>query len=684
MKRGSSLFLVAVWLVSVSFLSAGCASEESPPPAKPAEAPAVPAAVQAMLADALRQMPAEVVALGTFRSPKAMVDQTNAFAGPEMSVLLAMPISFLPPRVFDMEGPVGWAVFLTGDEPNAVLLMRARPDAVLSGEDLGDGLVRVPLSLPLTEGIYCARRGDWIVFSGGEEAVRTFQAAPARLAVDAAQAARVGQALFWCRLSIPPLADKARTSIAAQRKQLASASGPEVEEQARFLTWVEGLLDEVQVLEFDGRMDREGLGLTASAHLGPDAELVGVAQALKPIETFEGMLPATEGLVCATWFNVALDELTPRGKAMLQPGVDFLLAQLDRMASAGRAELPPGMDPPPAPPFAAFGKVVRDMWTLTDEYQNAMGGQCASLVEVRPDTPFCVTETYTLKDDAAFRVLVDKAAGVANELIASITGSMPPSEQPSPKIRFEHVKNAETIEGVSVDILRYDLSQLMAPAAGGPMAEREAQRMKDMLAAVYGPEGLSFRLAVLDGRAIVAMGGKEVMARAIRSVRGQEGDVAKHPAVAAALQRLPKDARFAGLVSSPACVYLYARLGMKAIDGMLPPDARKALADVPLPALEQPAIGDLATMALRVDGNVVSLDMYMPASEIERSIPVMRQAFARLMFNGLQMGVHSVPKMVLPPPMEDWEPNEDFFDEPVPENPPTEAPPEPAPAPLTE
>jgi hypothetical protein len=628
-----------------------------------------------------------------------MVEQTNAFAGPEMSVLLAMPISLLPSGVFDMEGPVAWAVFLSGDKPNAVLLMRARPDAALSGEDLGDGLVRVPLSSLPTGGLCCARRGDWIVFSGGAEAVRAFQAAPARLAVDDAQAARVGQALFWCRLNVAPLADKARTSIAEERKQLASASGPEAEEQAKFLAWVEGLLDEVQVLEFDGRMDREGFGLTASALLGPDGDLVEVARAFKPIETYEGLLPASDGLVGATWTNVALDELTPRGKAMLQPGVDFLLAQLDRMASAGRPAMPPGFEPPPgfkpppAPPFAAFGKVIRGMWTLADEYQNAMGGRCASLVEVRPDVPFSATETYTLKDDAAFRVLVDKAAGVVNEFLASVAGTMPPAERPPPKIRFEHVKDAETIEGVSVDLLRYDLSQLMAPAAGGPRAGQEAQRMKDILAAVYGPEGLTFRLAVLDGRAIVAMGGKEVMARAIRNVRGQEGDLAKHPAVAAALQRLPKDARFAGLVSCPACVYLYGRMGMEAFHAVLPPDAREALADVPLPALERPAVGDLATVALRVDGNVVSLAMHVPASEVERSVPVVRQAFARLMFSGFQMGIHMAPMMAHPPAMEEGESDEEpfGFEEPVPEagpgvleNPPTEVPPEPAPAPPTE
>ena len=723
MKRWSSLVLVAVCLVGVSFLSAGCASEESPPPAKPAETPApaeapptpqVPEALQKALVEVVSLAPADAIAVGTFRSPESMVGEINAFAGPELSALAALPISFLPPGVFDMKGPVAWTVFKSEGGPAFVFVMRARPGAVLKGEDAGEGVTKLVLPALAETPVYCTRDKDWIAFSGKPAFVQAFRAAKARLKVDEPTAVRIGQALVWARLNMEFLAAMAKGGIEQQRAQIHERQDPDSADKAALLDWLEDLVEQLQAVELACDMNGDAMTSHLRFVFKDGAALLDIARALKPIGTYEGMLPASDRLLTASWVNINWNEMTPRAKAFLQVPVDAALKQLDQMAGRAPAGMPEGFQPPPGPPFAAFGKSLREMWKLADDYQNALAGQHASLAEVpRPgEGVIWQTETHVLKDTAAFQVLVDKAVAVASDFVGAIVGIVPAETGgPAPDIAFKQVKNAETIEGVSIDQLRFHVG-FTVPENAPPGVAQQKQRMDDVMKAIYGPDGLTFRVAIVENRALVVLGGPDVMARAIRRARGEVGDLAKQAAVAEAIRRLPKNARLALVASGPAYVYLYGRMYETILGAMCPPEVKESLEDVPLPPFQFPLAGDLTTAALAIEGNTVELSMHVPESEVERSIPVIRQAIGRLMLQGVHMGLGAARGLMSPPENreEPWQPDEDFFKEPapapsepsetplpwtapqappepgpgVPENPPPEAPPEPAPAPPTE
>ncbi|MGB2975010.1 MAG: hypothetical protein WBD18_03110, partial [Phycisphaerae bacterium] len=702
--------LAVVLLSAWWMLSAGCASEEAPPPPPP-EAPApvvevpptpqVPEAVQKALVEVVGLAPADAIALGTFRSPKAMVEQMNAFAGPELSALAAVPIGFLPPGVFDMEGPVGWTVFMSERGPAFVFVMRARPGAVLEGEDVGEGVTKLVLPALPKAPFYCALEKGWIVFSGDSAFVQAFCAAQAHLKVDEATAARVGQSLVWVRVDMKFTAAMAKGVIAMQRSQIQQGQeDPESADKAALLDWLEDLVDQLQTVEL--ACDISGDAMTSHLRFAfkDDAALLDIARTLEPIATYEGMLPESDRLLVASWANVNWDQMTPRVKAFLQVPVDAALKQLDKMGGPAPTDLPEGFQMPPGPPFAAFGKSLREMWNLADDYQTALAGRHASLVEVPGPGEGLIwtTEVHALKDSAAFQVLVDKAMAVASDLVGAVLESMPAGHGgPKPDIDFEQVKNAETIEGVSIDQLRFHIGFAVPENAPPPVAE-QMQRMDDMMKTLYGPEGLTFRVAIVENRALVALGGPDVMARAIRNARGEVGDLAKQPAVAEAIQRLPGKARLAVVVSGPAYAYMYGRQVEIMLHIFLSPEFTEALADVPLPALEFPAPGDLTTAALTIEGSTLDLSMHVPASEIERAVPVIRQAVSRAMFYGIHGGLRAVAGSMHPSGgmmhEEPWEPDEEFFEEEegevvspppgpgAPENVPSEALPEELPEPV--
>ena len=158
--------------------------------------------------------------------------------------------------------------------------------------------------------------------------------------------------------------------------------------------------------------------------------------------------------------------------------------------------------------------------------------------------------------------------------------------------------------------------------------------MKSYLAALYGPDGLVTRMAVVNNQAISTLGGKDVMERALKHAKGQGGNLARQKAVAEAIARVPARSSAVLMVSLPAKVYALGEVIDPIFAGLLPPERRKAMAAVPMPKPSGRRFGTPAIASVQVEDRTITLQIDMPQSELGRTFTSARSMFAQLFVNG--------------------------------------------------
>jgi general secretion pathway protein G len=626
----------------------------TPTTTKTAAAAAVPAAEQKALAEVVGMIPADAIVYGTLRTPRVMVDQLNRFAGPELATLPGMLLSALPAEIIDMDAPMAWAVMDPQEGPGVVLLVKQKQGETLKGLDAPNAIVQLPRGgVPLS----CMKAGAWLVF-GDEKTLQLFKSKSTgpKIAVDAAIQARLAEDLAWMHLAAKPLTTQLKPMIEqwkTEAQQKATAAKPSNE--AQLADWCQNVVDQLQSLDVDLVVNEKSLVMRCDLGLTPDGSLMKLAQTMKPVDVYQGMLPETDRFLAAGWTHFDTVKGVPQFKAFLKPAMDLALEKLGEM-SATVAQPPPAVPTPeggratsakadaPPNPMKVLRTALEEFWKMADEYPEALTGQNAALFEL-PTPGEGVYRTISvegLKDGAKYQVLLKKGTSAVDDLIQGLLGTMPKGpDAPKMDVGVTYKTAAETIEGVPVDVMLVKIN--LEPSANMPPEMRQQFDMTSrMMKTYYGKDGLEVRIAVVGNQALSTMGPPEVMARAIKRARGQVGDLAKQKAVAEAIGRVPQGSCAAFLVSCPGYIYSYDK-NMDAMLMMLPPERQKTLAAIPLPQIDPPAMGDLSVVSVQVRERGVRLQVDVPQSEINRSVPYVRTLAAHLYFDFLNIFMHEMP-----------------------------------------
>jgi len=633
LRHGLHLMAIAS-LLALSMMT-GC-SKEAPaaPPTAPAETPA--AAPPSAAVEVVSALPADALAVVVFRSPQTFVDQLNDFAGPELSSLPALGLSYLPVGAFDMDGPVALCVMLENEEPSAVFLMRVKDADKLSTVPPEGGILQLHSAIPE---LYAVRTGPWAAF-GSLEDVKNFQqrASAPRLTPDEPMAQRINDNLIWAYLRAKPLTDlataelkEAKAHLVARNTARAKALGDEAPEkpskEIQALEWLENLLLQMESAEVGLNFDSEHLLVQGGLTLSENGSLLTLARTLKPIESYEGTLPETDRLLAASWIAFDCEKAAPEIKNFLRPLMDLVFEKLGEAV----AEAP--TDGPPSNPLATLHKALDAQWRLLDEYPGVVGDRAASLMEVpeRGQGMYRLTQTLDLKDGARFNALTEKGLQTSGDFTTAIANLISGSAGISP-FKIQSKAATETLEGLSVDTLRFDIRLEPSPYSSSSLPS-------DLTTILYGPEGLAMHRTVCDNRGLATLGGADVMTRAIQHARGKVGDLARQKAVAAALKRVPAGSSAVCLFSFPAYACLADTLADDILLSMMSPDHREAAKQVPLPQIAYPTTLPPTVVSLRLDGRMLRLDMDMPTSEVTQAIPYVRHMYGRIIFYAAQLGM---------------------------------------------
>jgi len=659
MRSWQLVFRTAVLSLALCLIAMGCSGPEKEP-AKPAQAqPAKPE--EKGLSEELRQVicnaavniPADAAVAAVFRSPRAVVDGLNDTCGPELASMVAVPLTFLPPGAFNMDGPVVF-VLLMQEKPSVVFVMGCQEPRLLKGETVEDGIIKMRVG---KIDFHVLKMGQYAAF-GDLEAVKAYKKAKEKpLAIDKAMGDRIAQNLLWVYVNAKPLAAMAKPMLQGMKQEAEQQNaGKPPSGKVKAIQWLDDLLDQLKTAEIGYAADGGRILVRGRLTLAENAPLLAIAKAMKPIETYEGALPQTDKFMLASWAGIDYAQATPQVKAFLRPVMDFVMEELGNAATAPAGAAAQGA----ANPMAALRQAIDEQWSLADEYGAALGDRAAVLMEMpeRGKPFYRLTETIDLKDSAKYRVLLKKSADSTDRLFKAMVGAAT-EDAKAPKIEmgFEYKADAEKIEGLPVDLMQMKFG--MQPRPGMPA---ETERIINSISErFYGRDGFTMRMAVCDNRALAVTGEPEMMARAIQRQRGQVPDLAKQPPIAAALARVPKGASFAALVACPACAYAADVLVDEAMLAAMPPERQEAVKKVPLPKIKPPALGELTVLSLVVEDRTIRMEMDMPAGQGSESLPYLRHAYGRIIFNVFQLipgftgpeepqGIEVGPPILEPPP----------------------------------
>jgi hypothetical protein len=361
--------------------------------------------------------------------------------------------------------------------------------------------------------------------------------------------------------------------------------------------------------------DIKPTGITVEAIMKPtDASpMAGVMGAFRTIKTYGGGLPASDDLFLAAWGRMDWPKAIGSVKQLVRPLMDIFLADADEKTRAQADKL----------------------LAMYDEWGPIMGDQVAMALMPAPDGQgmYRLVETFEIKDADKYRELIKKYMVEMQDAMQAImanVGMMGAPGAPQIKMAMEFKEAAETIEGLPVDLMTFKV-QVQAPEGAPPEA---AAQMKAMMDAMYGPDGMVFRMALVDGRGVAAMGDAAFMAQAIKAARGQAPTLDAQPRIKAAVAAMPEGTSMAAIVSLGG----YARMSFNMVDRMMrmqmPPEileeAKKA-APADLPAL--PAVAadtPPMTISCRMAGGAAHVTVSAPKADIDAAVSQFKTGAKRM------------------------------------------------------
>lgn len=550
---------------------------------------------------AMSQAPADACVVLTVRGVQEFETALKAYIGPDgesIDLVKSLEGNF-PAGALDTAGPLVVVVLPCGESPGLVAMLKIKDESKLTGEAAEGNLIKTGQSFVL-------KMAPWAAVSDKPESLKAFAAATARIAGLDAKRQAIGAHLAWACVNPKSLAAVAKTAMPEQAQPGPGAPGPQAMAKD-MITWLAGLLDEVQSITATLDVKPESAALAVDVQLGENTPLAAVAAASLPLENYKGGLPMADRIVLAGWMRLDWGKAVVPMKTLMKPFVDILTAKADEAAK----------------------KSVEQMWEMYDKWAGVMGADVAVAMEPAPPGQgmYRMAETFAVKDPAEYAKLKAQMMAASKDLMKAMMGQLGGVPGgPLMKMDMDYKEAAETIEGLPVDVMKMKIEMQLPPDA--PPQARE--QVKAMMDAVYGPEGMTVRMALVDKTAVFIVGDADAMARAIKTARGQAPELATNPKVAEAVGRLPKGICAGGVISFANLMYMTMSMTDRMISQTMPPEIKEAAQKANLPPLEAPPAGDLCTAAVAVKGAALHMDLVVPQADIRGAVSVAKRGSERI------------------------------------------------------
>ncbi len=620
------LMLLAVLLAGL--VPAGCETEPpaepEPPEAAPSEAaPEEPpetapaeAGDEAGLAEAVGHAPADacgVVAVANLAELETKLKALLGEAADEMAMVQELAAD-LPADAFDAGGPLVIIFPADLDQAEPVLVVSVKDAEVVKGADAGAGIVAMP-SKDGRERFVLVLDGWAMVSHGKADAIKAVMRAEKKIELSESQRAALAGHMVWVHLNPPSLAAMAGRSMKKMQEQMAQQNpqaARNVETSLKMLDWMLGVAADVTRLDLAGDVTPEGLHIVADGQLAEGSNLAALAGAGVPVPDYKAGLPQTDGLILAAWAGMDWQKAMPPMKALIRPMVDIVTEGEDEETR----------------------QAVERMWASYEQWTEVMGDHVALVLELpEPGAGmYQLVEVYGIRDPKAYRDLLteymDASGAFMNAIMSKFTmgaGMSPQLPHVTSDVAFKEA--AETIEGVPVDIMRVRFTVDLPPDAPSQAAEQ----IKSTLETMYGPDGMEFRMAILDGKGVATMGGPDVMARAIKAAKGEAPDLSADPKVAEALDKVPEGQ---GVLLASATNYIYMAMSMtdSVLAQQVGPEILAEAEKAGHGPIARPPATDLVRVTGPTEGTGVTLTIDVPASDLRAAVEMARKAGERMMF----------------------------------------------------
>ena len=576
-------------------------------------------------------VPADALAVVAVRNVGELDAGLKALVGPESDVSVAAQLEqSFPAGVFDTSGPLLLVLVAGEKNPAPVTILQGKDPAKLEEarlpgiENLPPGIVAVrrptpPVPPGAPEGfqmperppLFVLKLDRWGVVADRLEPLVAFQSAAERLAVGTAAGSRLPDHMVWVHLNPKSLKGTFAGLLQQMQAQTAREAPADAPPAAvnRILDWYISLLDQVASMDLMADLGAERAAGLVEAEFVEGSPLADAVRAAKPVAGPPASLPATDSFLVAAWGRVDWAKAMPPLKTLTKPLFDALGQGADEETR----------------------KNLDELWATYDQWATVLGPSFAFTLE--PAKPgqglYRLTETIALADARKYSDLMAKWMPLAKDMMKGFMGqfgTMPGG--PAMKMDMNYEPAAEEIAGVKVDRMTFKV-QMQLPPDAPPEA---AEQMKKMMDRMYGPEGMVMRMAVVDNLAVITMGDAGHMARAIGRARGQGEGFASNAAVADAVKRIPEGAVAQVLLSVPSYVHMMISMTDRMMIESLPEAIRgRAVLEAP-PLPKAPAVGNLTTGGIYLDGRTVRARVDVPASEVRTTTDISKQFGQRMMW----------------------------------------------------
>jgi len=345
-----------------------------------------------------------------------------------------------------------------------------------------------------------------------------------------------------------------------------------------------------------------------------DATTLGVKLGQNGVN-IDSITTAAAGSVAAKVF--AAESATPGGAKVLDslPSLPYVMAMgsngwmnnpalHDAMMDLSKAMMGPGPD--------ALYKVDEKTKARMIELQNEMAGMITGVQLVvggAPKGKGMVNLAYVIrcKDSAKYRGIFPESIELTNKMLAGM--EMPPD---APKVSMTYTKDAEKVDGVSVDSMNILLSKVPGD---------DKNELPNVLKMVLGEETIRIRIATPDAKTMVMTigGSTEAMSQTLKVCAGK-GPIPAMPSTAAVMRNLPENPSMVALFNMGNLLDVI-RTGMKAAGA--PPEIAKMIP--PFKCRTPIAFG------ARTKGATLQTGLYLSKPMIKESVQVVMAAVAAIM-----------------------------------------------------
>lgn len=271
------------------------------------------------------------------------------------------------------------------------------------------------------------------------------------------------------------------------------------------------VVDGMGTLSFGLSLNKPGLGLRFAMTVKPDSEL---AKQTKVQATTESLLKGLPGDPYMIAFGQSMH---PGQLEAGMQGLDPLYAMLEGVEGIDKTKV-----------GELKGVVAKWLPMIT-------GGR--GLLQAAPggsDGQIALAIVFETTDSKAWLSMTDKAFTLAKELIAQAMGSEADQDALKALGALTHKVGVETIDGVSVNHLRFDIE---------PFSDDMSINDRKKIDTLIGKDGVLFRLAPADDKAVVLSfgGGKAYTSKIIASAKGRKAVLDDDAGIKKVSAQLPKE-----------------------------------------------------------------------------------------------------------------------------------------------